>query len=118
MSPVDAVAAAILAEPSVDAYVWLSPGRYSGEPCIGGHSISTRQIADSVWYGHADDLERGYDLTREDIIVACWFEARHGRSRKIRRAWREWLDTHDGTLWHLRPHEWAAMPLPPVMDQT
>lgn len=90
--------------------VWVHPGRYHGEPCIEGHRIPTRMVAEHVYYGTGDSAEFTWDITRDEVMVACWFEAKYG-SRKLRRHWAEWLDAHAGLFWHSR--DWDQIPYPP-----
>jgi uncharacterized protein (DUF433 family) len=114
----EAAVAEIKARASVDEHVWIAPGRYSGEPCIGGHRMPTRQVADGILAGFGErEYTNGYDLTRNEVLVACWFEARHGRSRRLRKAWRKWLAKYDGELWSSEPAKWDAVPMPPAESE-
>lgn len=69
------------------AYVWVDPGRQGGRPCVGGTRIPTDQMADEVAAFGVGDVAGWYDLTRADLLVACWFEWRHADGRTRRGKW-------------------------------
>ena len=73
------------------AHVRVEPGVRVGKPCIGGTRIDTECVANVVWQGLDPVGPDWYasSLTREEVLVACWYEARYGPKR-WRRAWREW----------------------------
>ncbi len=90
--------------------VWVSPGRCSGRPCIGGHRLSVDLIADLWWGGSsAVAIQRDYAITREQIVVACWYVARYG-TRMWRRRWGRWETDVFQRLWNGR---YKGAPLPP-----
>ncbi len=85
-------------------FVWLDPARCCGEPCVGGTRLETRVVADYVWSGmDFEELRRmwGGDepLDHRAALVACWYEARHGRHRRRKAAWREWAREAGEMLW-------------------
>lgn len=97
-------------------YVSVMPGMYHGEPCVNGHRLPTRMIADHVFDGAGGTAEDTWDITRDEVLVACWFEARYGKSRTMRQAWRPWLERADPVLWHSTKEAWAGMPMPPTRE--
>jgi uncharacterized protein (DUF433 family) len=110
--------AEIKARHSVEAHVWVAPGRYHGQPCISGHRIPTRMVAEGIFAGLGEaEYTNGYDLTRHEGLVACWFEARYTGTRKMRRAWRKWLDKYESELWHSDAEHWDAVPMPPAESE-
>lgn len=94
-------------------FVSVQPGMKFGEPCINGHRLPTQLIAETVMFNGGEEAMDWYDITRDEVMVACWFEARYG-GRKIRKLWQAWLDEHEGTLWHSTSERWAAVPFPPL----
>lgn len=83
------------ARPTVEC----TPSVRFGYPHIKG--ISTYAIAGMVWAGEtvtgvADD----YGITTAEVLVACWFEATHGRPRSsFRRAWQPWVKRVGPLMW-------------------
>lgn len=75
-----------------EAAVWVSPRRRSGDPCIYGHRLPTRQVASLVWgQGGMETMRRGWPyLTDEQILVACWYEVTHGDRRYWRKRYPDW----------------------------
>lgn len=61
------------------AVVWVDPGRKSGQPCIYGSRLTTRQVAHMVAEYGIEYVREGWPyLTDEQIEGACWFEREHG----------------------------------------
>lgn len=64
-----------------DAYVWITPARQGGEACVGGTRIPTSIIASLVEGDDGESIDqvcRGYDLTRPQVITALWWEHKDG----------------------------------------
>lgn len=95
--------------------IGVHPGMLFGEPHLAGHRLSTRMIADCVYDGPGpDEAESMWEIERSDVLVACWFEARHGTGRTIRAHWRPWLDKYEMTLWKSSVADWDSVPFPPA----
>lgn len=83
-------------DPHEDAYVWVTPARQGGEPCVGGTRIPTSIIA-NICEPHEDaetidSVCRMYNLTRPQVICALWWEHGRGDYRFDRRTKRgRWL---------------------------
>lgn len=86
-------------------HVSVDPAVQFGHPCIAGTGAPVDVIAERVYAGEpvtavADD----YDVTRADVLVACWYVARHGTGdglglrTKLRAAWQPWLLANESTL--------------------
>lgn len=101
-------------DPYATPAVWVHPGRYHGEPCVDGHRLPTQMIAEHVFDGTGDSAEDTWDITTHEVLVACWFEARYGKSRKIRKYWADWLEATGPILWKSKPQDWDRVPLPPA----
>lgn len=92
------------------AAVWISPGRRSGEPCVYGTRIPTENVAtDTFMRDVACALHCYPQITRGQVLVACWFHATQG-SRTWRRRWGAWAKQYEGELWK---SDWDAVPDPP-----
>lgn len=75
------------------SFICVRPDLKSGEPVIAGRRLGALDMADRYWHlGESADFEilRAYDLTRAELIVACWYAAQHG-SRTMRQRWAGWL---------------------------
>lgn len=84
-----------------------------GRPRV-GHT-ATEDVAGMIWAGEPVDVVCDeYELTRHQVLLACWFEATYGPPRR-RRAWREWADQAHRTLggW-TKPFDLDAIPDPPA----
>lgn len=78
----------------VDPVVTVDPAVRFGFPAIRG--ISTDAIAGVVWAGESlATVADEYDVTREEVLVACWFEGTHGE-RKWRKRWGAWAEQVHG----------------------
>lgn len=99
----------------------------SGEPCVGGTRINVHIIGDYVWAGEGvDHIAKLYNLTRGQVLVACWFLGAYGidqlhgrngyRTRQTvpwRKRWGAWARQVDGDLWR---EDYDAVPDPPDKD--
>lgn len=109
-----------------DNYVWIDPARKSGEPCIGGTRIPVSMVAELVWAEDVGAAEDTWDLTRGQVLVACWYAGAYGivelhdrngyRTRlptAWRRRWREWAWQVHPALWEVTRLDYDAIPDPP-----
>lgn len=69
-----------------------------GTPTISGHRLSARQIAQHAWCEGINETMQYYDLTREEVLLACWW-AGHWGPRLLREAYREWSAEAAMHLW-------------------
>lgn len=91
--------------------VTADPAVSFGRAAVKG--ISAEAIGDPVWAG--ESLERvgdDFNLTRTEVLVACWYLGAHG-SRGWRRRWRDWAGSVHGDLAHGR----YEVPDPPVREE-
>ncbi len=102
------------------AYVWVCPGRQSGQPCVGGHRIPVDMVVDMVWWNGVRDAMRAWELTRGEVLAACWYAAeinvvRLGQSRRgpWRARWGAWAEDAHGALWK---GDYKAVADPPSKD--
>lgn len=91
-------------------YVWVSPGRKGGEPCVGGSRIPVETIAKYMHsLGLGETLTAYPHITRHAALTACWFAAVHGPKR-WRKRWGEWVGEHADEMW---AGDWDSVPDPP-----
>jgi uncharacterized protein (DUF433 family) len=102
------------------AYVWVCPGRQSGEPCIGDHRIPVDMVVELAWDGGVKSAMWTWNLTRGEVLVACWYAAeinvvRLGQRRRgpWQARWGEWAQDAQGALWKA---DYDAVPDPPTKD--
>lgn len=97
--------------------VAVHPGMLFGRPHLAGHRLSTDVIAGCVFDGPGpEEAESMWEIVRFDVLVACWFEARHGSRRKLKAHWRTWLERYEETLWKSTAADWDSVPFPPRRD--
>jgi len=108
--------------------IWIHPGRYSGVPCIGGTRIPLDSVVGLAWVYGVETAMSDYDLTREGVLVACWYAGIYGDvdpyigrspgTARVRRdgrwikRWRAWADQWQGAMWS---GKWDEVPDPPSM---
>jgi uncharacterized protein (DUF433 family) len=96
-----------MAEP---AQVTFHPGMRSGEPTIGGTRLALWFILPVVWSDGVQSAMGLWQLTREQVLVACWFAGTYGvegfdskRRRVTGRFWQKrwggWALEHHGAMW-------------------
>lgn len=92
--------------------IHVTPGIQFGQPCIEGTRVPSETIA--AWYfaNGLDDTRRSYEVTRGQILVACWFEAIIAKTYQWRKKWRAWAESAEvwDALWRA---EYSRCPLPP-----
>lgn len=105
--------------------VECSPTVRGGQPTIGG--IPVAAIADRVWAGEGvDAVADDYELTRADVIVACWYAGQYGlpsdrrpplaATRLWRHRWGDWADQANGAPW-TTDCDYDQIPEPPTSDK-
>lgn len=93
------------------AFVRVDPGMNFGQPHIRG--VRTEAIVGVLVAGElAEVVAEDYGLTRAELLLAAWFEARHG-SRRYRQLFKAWLGRWEATLggWNGQ-YDPAEVPLP------
>lgn len=101
-------------------HVWASPDMKGGTPVINGRRLGAEDMADRYWhFGDVYQFEilDSYELTRSELLIACWYTATYG-SRTYRRRWNDWAQS----IWAQtgmveKPSGWWGplddVPLPP-----
>lgn len=91
------------------------PGRMGGNPTIGHSRLPVDAVASTYWHYGFDEVLAMWDyLTEDDVMVCCWYQARHG-TRTWRQRWKEWLTDNEAALWG--PNTYGKAELPPTVDQ-
>lgn len=108
-----------------DAAVWSHPARRSGDPCVGGTRVPVNLVIAVVWAHGVAEAETSYDLSRQQILGACWYagvgnavslwgkgglRARRGPWHKRWGQWAEEMHTH---MWH---GNWDDVTDPPTQE--
>lgn len=105
--------------------VTVNPAMRSGAPCVNGTRVPVESIACAVWLdGGVDAAMADYDLTRHDVLVACWFAGTYGLpGRRLaltltatwRRRWGVWADGVHDRLWSHRRVDIETIEGPPTL---
>lgn len=102
----------------------IDPRRHHGDVCIGGTRVPAYVVAEAAWgeNGGVDQAADDYDVTRVDVLLACWwwvemasgvesFQAmpRRKNERRRRQQWKAWaryaMEVLGGHVKGLEPHE-------------
>ena len=89
-------------------HVWIDPGRMGGTPCLSGRRLPTESVATVTWTRGMAEACSCWDLSRSEVLVACWYEWRHRNSEKPRG---RWAKRAFPLLWK---GDYDAVPDPPV----
>lgn len=91
--------------------VVIDPAMLSGTPCISGRRIPVYMVADMVWHNGVDEAMHMWALSREEVLVACWYAASIGTvhiwgNKGLKRQptpwprrWGAWADDEHGNFW-------------------
>lgn len=103
--------------------VVIDPAMCSGEPCIAGRRLPVYLVAETVWWHGVDEGIACFDVTREQLLVACWYAAVlpvliWGRGGVLKaqpnpwpKRWRDWADASHQALWSGKYDEVEDPPL-------
>lgn len=89
-------------------HVAIDPTIQYGQPCIGGTRITTETLAGRVWAGDTvDDTAFDFGLSREAVLVACWWESRYA-------PYDGWFDWGLGARPLMNRGDWGLIADPPA----
>lgn len=98
------------AEDDERRYLTIDPRRSFGAVCVRHTRVRAETLAGYVYAGDSvDSVADDYDLDRVDVLMACWYCARHDPDFKRWRKWGERAGHHLGGWEPL-----ADLPDPPV----
>lgn len=83
-------------------YISVRPHVQSGQPCLDGTRLPALQMADNYRTDGEVVLDWYEGLTRDGLLVCCWYAALYGPKRF--RVWRSWAR---GII------DWETVALPP-----
>jgi uncharacterized protein (DUF433 family) len=93
--------------------ITTDPAVNHGQPMVGPAPVD--QVCSRIWAGEPlADVAADYGISREQVLVACWHQARHG-TQAWRGRWRRWLDDSEAFLWLTNP-PYDAIPDPPTKE--
>jgi uncharacterized protein (DUF433 family) len=100
--------------------VWIDPARLSGMPCVNGHRIPVEMVVGMVWADGVESAQQTWNLTRGEVLNACWYAAAinveepfQRRRGPWRTRWQEWADEAHPHLWR---SDYDVAPDPPSRD--
>ena len=106
-------------------YVSVGPAMRSGQPCVNNTRLRVEDAAGMAWVEGVDVAADEYDVTRGDVLVACWFAGTYGlpgRSLALTRTWRDrwgaWAREVHGALWETSSVDYGEVPDPPARDES
>lgn len=79
--------------------VW-DPRVRSGQPQINRTRVTVEDVGGTIWAGETvDTVADEYNLTRADVLTACWWLGLHGTRDWRRRfgGWAAWVDSDLGS---------------------
>ena len=99
----------------MSSQIVISPRRLAGSPAIEGTRIGPDLAAHYVLSLGLDETLTSYPhLTRDDVLVACWYVARYDPPKRWKpKDWarlKGWLVLHEEALWS--DEDWSEVPLP------
>ena len=68
-------------------------------PTIEGHGLGAELVARRVYALGVNEQIDDYELTREQLLIACWWAGLYG-PRSLRRVFGEWAQTAGRHLWY------------------
>lgn len=108
-------------------YVGISPAMKSGQPTINNTRLPVYIVCGHVWLGETvDEVAAEFDITRGDVLVACWYAGTYGLPSerrlglapkpKWRQRWGVWAESVRDALWATRSVDYDTIPDPPDRD--
>lgn len=93
------------------AQIVCKPGYNLGDTVIDGTGFGSEFIARMVGAKGVEFVLKTYNLTREQVLLACWFYACHThRKSKLGKLWKMW------TFAYYPFDDWSAVPDPPRLE--
>lgn len=83
----------------------IDPGMQFGAVCMAGTRVPADSVAGSVAAGDSvDAVAEDYGVTREEVLVACWWHVTDGEAARSRAKWalsvrRAWGDGRLAGSW-------------------
>jgi uncharacterized protein (DUF433 family) len=103
---IERLATALRTRPTYGAAVWVDPGRRFGSPCVGGTGLGVEFVVGLVWVEDVATVMAEYNLTRSQVLGACWFVAAYGVDSvadQMNGKFKRW-----GSQWPKRWAGWAS----------
>lgn len=99
----------------MSASIVIDPRLKFGSPAIEHTRIDPDMIASTLLACSYEEVMLSWPhLSRDDVLVACWYVARYGRPKdwpaKQFRRLRTWLDDAQVPMWE--SEDWSEVPLP------
>jgi uncharacterized protein (DUF433 family) len=113
-----------MSDPSTP-FVSVDPAMRSGQPTINGTRLPVAAIVGMVWAEGVDAAVEDFDLTRADVLVACWYAGEYGLPGNRRslfpmrlwpKHWATWAAEVHQALWSVSSVDYEAIPDPPTSD--
>lgn len=93
------------------ARIVVQPHYNFGDAFIDGRGHDANALARSAYWGSVELSMAEFNMTRAEVLIACWYYAIHGSAQsKIGKSWWEWARDHYPNM----RDDWALVPDPPV----
>ena len=92
----------------------LDPGVNGGDPALYRSRVRVENILERLDAGDdPEDVAEDHGLTRGDVLVACWFDARYGVDDHPRKEWLGWWEQWEPSLWQAKTaQDYESIPFP------
>ena len=97
-------------------FVSFAPYMRGGDATL-NNSQSGAEHKVTRWWLRVDDLkslQSDFDVSRPDLLVACWYYGTHGTG-KWKKRFGAWAEQWRSELWH---RDWNHVPDPPQKEPT
>jgi uncharacterized protein (DUF433 family) len=104
-------------------FIAIDPAMRFGQPTINHTQLPVEAVAEIVWVEGVDVAAEEYDLTRADVLVACWAAGTYGLPGRRKalfpvrlwvKRWGVWADEVHQALWSVASVDYEAVPDPPT----
>lgn len=107
-------------------FISIDPAMRSGQPTVNNTRLHVQAVADVAWAEGVDVAAEEYELTRADVLVACWYAGTYGLPGRRRslfpvrlwvKRWGAWADGVHQALWSVAAVDYEAIPDPPLAER-
>ena len=84
-----------------------------GPPTLEGDRLGAAFMATRVMHNGLAAEQHDYELTREQLLVVCWWAGLYAPQRRLRKHFGEWAELAARHLWY----QCIQIPDPPVIER-
>lgn len=96
-------------------FIIVDPGQNFGCPALARGRVQVEHVLDLLDAGEPwEDVAGDHGLTRGDLLVVCWFDARYGTGAHPRDEWLGWWEDWEPALHQAKTaDDYNDIPFPP-----